>query len=176
MNSDVLFHSLLPIMLPYKHRAGNTTTRPFLFFAIWWPAWKAGQRCAWDIMNRVQQLWTMTVHSYLRKLNMEINRNGIGFSHHRIPMWAVNMKNTQSAILKHIIINVSLAWAGQRTFLMPLFSLSLSELYIDRRFGKGLLFACEKTKRILSLGAGLRNVPLKGPFSEKPVQSFSSNV
>lgn len=102
MNSDVLFHSLLLIMLPYKCKAGNTTTRLFLFFIIWWLAWKAGQRYAWNIMSQVQQLLTVTVQSYLRKLHVEINRNGMSFSHHTIPVWAVNMRNSQSAILEHL--------------------------------------------------------------------------
>lgn len=70
-------------------------------------------------MSRVQQLWTMTVQSYLSQLKREISRNKISFSHPRIPLWAVNMKNTQGAVLEHVIINAPLAWAGERTFLMP---------------------------------------------------------
>lgn len=60
------------------------------------------------------------------------------------------MKDTQSAVLEYVIINAPLAWAGERTFLMPppcTFSLFLSELYTDRLSAKGLLSACEKTKR-----------------------------
>lgn len=41
---------------------------------------------------------------------------------------------------------------------------------------KGLLSACEKTKRMPSFGAGLGNVPLKGLVIEKSVQPFSSDI
>lgn len=70
-------------------------------------------------MSRGQQLWTMTVQSYLSPLKREISRNGISFPHPRIALWAVNMKDTQSAVLEHVIMNAPVAWAGERTFLMP---------------------------------------------------------
>lgn len=144
MNSDVLFHSLLLIMLPYKCKAGSTMTRLFLFFIIWWLAWKAGQRYAQNIMSQVQQMLTMTVQSYLRKLHMEINRNGIIFTHHKIPMWAVNMRNSQSTILKHLNYKrtLGLSW---RENIPPPFSFSLSTVY-NQLLVKVLLSAVKKQR------------------------------
>ena len=177
MNSDVLFHSLLLIMLPYKCKAGSTMTRLFLFFIIWWLAWKAGQRYAQNIMSQVQQMLTMTVQSYLRKLHMKINRNRIIFTHHRIPMWAVNMRNSQSAILKHLNYKrtLGLSWIENISNASPSL-LFLSQHCIQSAVGKGIAFCCEKAKRIHSLSAVPRNVPLKAPVIERPVQSFSSHV
>lgn len=56
------------------------------------------------------------------------------------------------------------------------FALFLSELYTDRLSAKGLLSACEKTKRMPSFGVGLGNVPLNDLVIEKSVPPFCFDV
>lgn len=122
-------------------------------------------------MSRVQRLWTMTVHSYLSQLKREISRNRISFSHPRIPLWAVNTKSTQSAVLEHVIINAPLAWAGERTFLMPP-SPSFSLFLHRSTLCKGLAFCLWKDKENARLWCRAEKCTTKRPGYRKVSSAF----
>lgn len=83
------------------------------------------------------------------------------------------MKDTQSAVLEHVIINAPLAWAGERTFLMPpsphTFSLFLSELYT---LCKGLAFCLWKDKEDAQLWCRAGKCTTKKPGYWKVSSAF----